>query len=331
MDNVAIKRASIDPNVFELSTNRQGLKKSKPLKALHELIQKAADCGLITRQEIVSMIPVKLLDVQADDMILDMCAAPGSKTSQMLEIIEAKSKDRPCIEVTGGVVANDMSSSRAWMLVHQIKRINTACMAVINHSGQHIPTLTDADTAEAYDKKYYFDKVLVDVPCSGDGAIRKLPMRWRSWGTKDAINIHKIQISLLIKAIQLTKPGGTIAYSTCSLNPIENEAVLGHVLNLAETNSPGSLSLHNIGESINGFKVRKGLSKWPVLIEKNFEGLRIGSRDISKNYTSSDLFDEFTSFDSLQKARKQEFPSKPYSQQAHYSQQLHVEHSHRLS
>lgn len=311
MDSVAIKRSTLDPNVFELNTNREGLKKSKPLKALHELIQKAADCGLITRQEIVSMLPVKLLDVQSDDMILDMCAAPGSKTSQMLEIIEAKSKEKPCIDITGGVVANDMSSSRAWMLVHQIKRINTACMSVINHPGQQIPTLTDIDSKEAYDKKYYFDKVLADVPCSGDGAIRKLPMRWRSWGTKDAINIHKIQISLLIKAIQLTKTGGTIAYSTCSLNPVENEAVLAHVLSLAEINSPGSLTLQDIGESINGFKVRKGLTSWPILVEKKFEGLRIGAKDKSKAYTSKDLFEEYLTFEELlEKNSKSDLPCK---------------------
>lgn len=328
LDNLKIRRSVIDPRVFEISTDRQGLKKSKPLKALHELIQKAGDCGLITRQEIVSMLPVKLLKVEASDLILDMCAAPGSKTSQILEIIEAKTKGIPCTDVRGGVIANDMSSSRAWMLAHQIKRINTACMAIINHAGQQIPSLIDADSQELYDKKFYFDKVLADVPCTGDGAIRKLPMRWRSWSTKDAINVHQIQISLLVRAIQLAKVGGTIAYSTCSLNPIENEAVLAAVLTKAEENNPGALVLEDIGESIEGLKVRRGLTSWPVLLEKKFDGPKISPKDTSKPYTSSDLFDEFLSEEELKQSRHSSLPSKVISIKQRYS--LHKENVHFL-
>lgn len=84
-----------------------------------------------------------------------------------------------------------------------------------------IPTLRDADSAGQYDAKFYFDKVLVDVPCSGDGAIRKLPLRWRSWSTKDGMALHPVQLSLLMRALQLVKIGGLVVYSTCSLNPIE--------------------------------------------------------------------------------------------------------------
>jgi len=66
---------------------------------------------------------------------------------------------------------------------------------------------------------------LVDVPCSGDGAIRKLPQKWKKWDTHAGMSLHNLQITLLIRAINMTKVGGTIVYSTCSLNPIENEAV----------------------------------------------------------------------------------------------------------
>lgn len=221
IESLNFMRCPWHKQVYELNANRQGLKKSPALKQLHELIQRAADCGLITRQELVSMIPVMYLDLQGSDAALDMCAAPGSKTAQMLEIIDASNAGKSATQVNGGVVANDLSSKRAWMLTHQIKRINTACMAVINHEGQFIPTLSDVAATEAYDKKYYFDKVLVDVPCSGDGAIRKIPQRWKRWGTTDGIDLHPVQLSLLQRAVQLTKVGGLIVYSTCSLNPIE--------------------------------------------------------------------------------------------------------------
>ena len=119
------------------------------------------------------------------------------------------------------MVANDASGKRAWMLVHQIKRINTAGMLVINHEGQSIPTINDQQSAEEYDKKVYFDKVLVDVPCSGDGAIRKIHSRWKYWSAKDGLDLHHVQLQLLQRAVQLTKLGGLVVYSTCSLNPIE--------------------------------------------------------------------------------------------------------------
>ena len=73
--------------VYCLNTNKQILKKSKVLAELHTLIQNASNSGLVTRQEIVSMLPPLYLDIQPTDRILDMCAAPGSKTSQMLEML----------------------------------------------------------------------------------------------------------------------------------------------------------------------------------------------------------------------------------------------------
>lgn len=79
---------------------------------------------------------------------------------------------------------------------------------------------------------------MVDVPCSGDGAIRKLPNRWKMWNSKDGMELHEVQIQLLKRAIELTKVGGTIVYSTCSLNPIENEAVISEVLSRAKQFSP---------------------------------------------------------------------------------------------
>ena len=122
----------------------------------------------------------------------------------------------------GGVIANDVEYARAYMLTHQIQRINTAGMVVINHAAQYFPKLHDENKDVAQlDNKFYFDKILADVPCSGDGAIRKLPLKWRNWSTQDGMSLHVLQLQILMRAMQLVKVGGLVLYSTCSINPIE--------------------------------------------------------------------------------------------------------------
>lgn len=118
---------------------------------------KSSDSGLITRQELVSMLPPLLLDLQPGQFVIDLCAAPGSKTAQIIEILKGD----------GLVVANDFDKNRAYMLIHQLHRSNTSCMLVVNHAAQVFPNIQD----------FKFDRVLCDVPCTGDGAIRKLPMK----------------------------------------------------------------------------------------------------------------------------------------------------------
>jgi 16S rRNA C967 or C1407 C5-methylase (RsmB/RsmF family) len=107
-----------DGLVYELNVSRRTLKKAEGLKRLHKWIQKAGDCGILTRQELVSMLPPIALEPKMDDVIFDMCAAPGSKTSQLLETIyhdfhknypEGEKSD---VFIKGGVICNDMDSKR---------------------------------------------------------------------------------------------------------------------------------------------------------------------------------------------------------------------------
>jgi 16S rRNA C967 or C1407 C5-methylase (RsmB/RsmF family) len=183
-----------DELVFQLNASREGLRKSETLKNLHKMIQAASECGMVIRQELVSMLPPLFLELKSSDLVLDMCAAPGSKTSQILEMLSIEfEKNRGKVpqegldEVKGGVVANDMSLNRASMLAHRVKLINTIGMAVINHEGQKIPEIKDSQG-----NSVLYDKVMVDVPCSGDGAIRKLPNRWKVWNCKDGQDLHHI-------------------------------------------------------------------------------------------------------------------------------------------
>jgi len=266
MEEIILKKWDFYPDdlLYEIPMSRYELKRSEGgLKRLHKFIQQCNETGLINRQEVVSMLPPLMLDVKPGMKILDMCAAPGSKTSQFLEKCFGDYTQHHNLksEVTrnGIVVANDSDYNRAFMLTHQLQRFGTASLLVLNHDGQHFPALS----FNMNRMKYQFDRVLCDVPCSSDAAIRKIPTKWKDWGTGNGFSLHPLQLRLLTRALQLTKIGGIVCYSTCSLNPIENESVVYAMLKLY---SP-SIELMDVGDMLKGFKYRKGLKGWSILIE----------------------------------------------------------------
>ena len=175
MDGVkmhAVEKLSWYPNGYgyKLGTDRRNLRKLPALEQLHQWMIKHTDMGHITRQEAVSMVPPLALDVHPHHNCLDMCAAPGSKTSQLLEVVD-KSIHEP-LEKQGCVVANDADTDRAYMLVHQCKRINSPLLVVTTHSGQLFPKISPPDVpveggASLKSRDGFFDRVLCDVPCSG--------------------------------------------------------------------------------------------------------------------------------------------------------------------
>ena len=116
------------------------------------------------------------------------------------------------------------------MLTHQMNRLNTANIVITNHQAQLFPNLFYKDCKVGEDTRVKFDRIVCDVPCSSDAAIRKIPTKWAKWHTKDSQSLHPLQIQLLEKGIELLKVGGKITYSTCSLNIIENEAVVAATL-----------------------------------------------------------------------------------------------------
>lgn len=180
------------------------------------------------------MLPPLLLDVKSHHTIFDMCAAPGSKTAQLLELIQSDHMNtlkRPNTEIpTGFVVANDSDAKRAFMLTHQMNRLNTGNIVITNHQAQYFPELKYLDYKKGEDMRVRYDRILCDVPCSSDAAIRKIPQKWANWNTKDGQSLHPLQLQILRRGIELLKVGGLISYSTCSLNPIENESVVAAAL-----------------------------------------------------------------------------------------------------
>ena len=253
--------------VYNININRMELKKNDLLKNFHKFIQFGVDGGVISRQEAVSMIPPMLMRTVPTDHLLDMCAAPGSKTAQFLETIYENYDfldKKYYLKDTGFVLANDNNFQRAYMMVHQLKRLNTAGMVVVCHDAQLFPTLYNS---EDLNDKLLFDKILADVPCSSDAVMRKLPMKWKQWSTKEGFSLHKLQLQILKKGINLLKLGGIISYSTCSLNPIENEAVVAEIMRNYSKN--GELEILDVKSAFKetGIIPHEGLDNWTVMIE----------------------------------------------------------------
>jgi len=203
------------------------------LAALHET-------GRLTRQEAVSMLPVLALDPQPGEVILDMCASPGSKTTQIAEHLGD----------SGVVIANEVVRGRVNLLVSNMQRHRSRSGVVVNHDARHFPNLPEDG----------YDRILVDAPCTGTGTTRKNPDVWSRWKPNGGRSMQKLQIDILSRAARLVKPGGRIVYSTCSLDPIENEAVVAEVLR----NNP-SLSLSLAQDAIPDLTASPGMNEWPAL------------------------------------------------------------------
>ena len=205
------------------------------MSALHET-------GRITRQEAVSMLPVLALDPTPGQIILDLCASPGSKTTQICEHLGD----------SGAVVANEVISGRVNTLVTNVQRHASRTVLVVQHDGRHIPRVPGSG----------FDGVLVDVPCTGSGTTRKNPDVWGKWRPSSGRSLHSLQYDLLTRAIELTKPGGRVVYSTCSLDPIENEAVVARVI------AGGKVRVVPRGDSLSGVPSNPGMTNWPLLNDR---------------------------------------------------------------
>ena len=245
-----------DELAFVYDIGRGALKKCEAAQELHKFLVAENEVGNICRQEIVSMIPVRFLDVRPSQSILDMCAAPGSKTTQLLEGIMTESNEFP----DGIVIANDSDQKRAYTLVHQAKRLQTPTLLVTNHDAQVFPRiLVKSDRAEK--SALLFDRVLCDVPCSGDGTMRKNKAIWKSWQANNGLGLHRTQRNILLRGLELLKVDGLLVYSTCSFNPVENEAVIASVLE--ETGD--CFELVDIGEQLPTLKRYPGISTWKVL------------------------------------------------------------------
>ncbi|KAI9226767.1 MAG: S-adenosyl-L-methionine-dependent methyltransferase [Piptocephalis tieghemiana] len=249
---------------WTVHSSRTIIKRVPQFKKLHNFLVAESEVGNMTRQEAVSMIPPLFLDVQPHHWVLDMCAAPGSKTTQLIEALHASDpKDSGKKSVPSGlIIANDANGKRSYMLVHHTRRLQSPALVITNHEAQFFPTIHLSPTPTPSPSPILqFDRVLADVPCTGDGTLRKNEKIWLTWTINDAFGLHPLQIRILERGARLCRVGGRIVYSTCSMNPIENEAVIAQVLR----QSKGALELVDVSDQLPNLIRRPGHSSWKVM------------------------------------------------------------------
>lgn len=166
--------------------------------------------GLYYIQEPSAMAPAELLQVQPGDKVLDLCAAPGGKSTQ----IGAK------LQGEGVLVVNDNHSDRVKALVKNLEIFGVRNAVVLNERPERMLNVFQS----------YFDKILIDAPCSGEGMFRKEEDMMLQWERHTVQEFASMQRELLGQAAQMLAPGGTIVYSTCTFSPEENEAQIAEFL-----------------------------------------------------------------------------------------------------
>lgn len=256
-----------DCHQFNKSRNKDNNNRDKKLSSLTHALQ---ELGAAHRQELVSAIPPLLLwscvpneGKKKDPVILaDMCAAPGSKSLQLLDLLHRSTETNKSIPNNGLLVVNDSDRSRIVTLCQRSRRVPRSPMLAINMDARYFPGIR---RRSGYKQKY--DKVLVDTPCSGDGTARKNKQIWSEWSIAQAMSLHKLQRKILHRGLELLRPGATLVYSTCSLNPLENEAVISSVIE--EIGGVEKVEIVPLPSWLtNKCTIMKGLSTWLVPTSK---------------------------------------------------------------
>ena len=166
--------------------------------------------GLYYLQEPSAMTPADRLPILPGDRVLDVCAAPGGKATELGARLNG----------TGILAANDLSSSRAKGLLKNIELMGIGNVLILSEEpGKLIPYFRE-----------YFDKILIDAPCSGEGMFRKDKKMIRAWEEHGPEYFSKIQKSIITQAAEMLKPGGMMLYSTCTFSPEEDEQTIEYLL-----------------------------------------------------------------------------------------------------
>jgi NOL1/NOP2/sun family putative RNA methylase len=181
------------------------------------------------------MVPVIVLDPKPGETVLDLCAAPGSKTTQISQHMEN----------SGLLVANEVNRTRMKGLLQNAKRCGVVNEAVIALPGEKIGNILPD----------YFDRVLLDAPCSVEGTIRKSRAVLDHWGLKNIEKMSRIQKGLIVSGFRALRPGGIMVYSTCTIAPEENEGVIDYLLKKFPEAEIMPMSLPD-------FKMRGGVVVW---------------------------------------------------------------------
>lgn len=171
--------------------------------------------GLYYIQEPSAMTPASVIPIEEGDRVLDICAAPGGKSTELAAKLSG----------TGVLVSNDISASRAKALLKNLEVFGATNALIISEAPYKL--------SERF--AGYFDKILIDAPCSGEGMFRKSNSMITAWENNGNQLFSDLQISILKEVVKMLKPGGKILYSTCTFAPLENEKSVEYLLSLDDS------------------------------------------------------------------------------------------------
>ncbi|ONI43295.1 RNA methyltransferase [Candidatus Epulonipiscioides gigas] len=213
--------------------------------------------GLYYIQEPSAMAAISFLPINKDDFVLDLCAAPGGKSTQVSTKIGAD----------GILVVNDISFSRARTLEKNIEAFGVKNAMIVSEDPKKLATIWES----------YFDKIIIDAPCSGEGMFRKDENAIKSWENFDIKYFNKLQAEILESAAKMLKVDGMILYSTCTFSLLENENIIANFLNKHDNFESVPLTAKNgLSNGFDGTSIRlwphkiKGEGHFICLLKKKY-------------------------------------------------------------
>lgn len=215
------------------------------------------EAGLYYIQEASAMAPVRLLKAEPGERILDLCAAPGGKTTQIAADMQGQ----------GLLVCNEIHPARAKILSENVERMGIANALVLNE--------TPSRLAERFEE--YFDRILVDAPCSGEGMFRKNESACQEWSLDNVTLCAARQDEILDMAAGMLRPGGRLVYSTCTFSEEENEG-----------------SIHRFVERHPEFLISETIRLWPHKVngEGHFAAVLVKEGQTAPGYEGFCLYGE---------------------------------------
>ena len=197
--------------------------------------------GAYYMQEASAMLAAAALDVRPGMKVLDLCAAPGGKSGQILRMLAGR----------GLLVSNEPDAARARMLAGNLERLGAVNAVVTNAYPDRLEPLFPK----------FFDAILVDAPCSGEGMFRRDPGAIAEWNPGLPEFCHRRQLTILASAAAMLRPGGQLVFSTCTFNGVENEGTVSAFLAAHPEFAPEDFALPGVGASTGGM-----LRAWPHLL-----------------------------------------------------------------
>jgi len=226
LNSIRCNTLKISPDELKKNLEEKSWKISQPWKDYPEvmIVENELQPGELGRsiehllgyyyiQELASMLSIIALVSKQNELILDLCASPGSKTTQMASQMKN----------TGTIIANDINIQRIQILASNLERCGVTNTIITRDDG-----IRFCEKLKLQELK--FDKILLDAPCSGEGTMRSSPKTCLMWNPNTIKSLSKLQKKLFKNAFEILKPNGEIVYSTCTHAPEENEEVIDFAL-----------------------------------------------------------------------------------------------------